>query len=115
MIIRPDRMKNETRENMRGGRGSIGICHLVDKADFSANVRLCAKLTIPPGAGIGEHRHENEDEVYVVTKGSGVLNDGRNDERVTVGDAVLTGGGNSHAIRNDGNEDLEIIAVIACC
>ncbi len=115
MITRPDRMKSETRDNMRGGDGNVTIQHLVDRDAFSANVRLCARLTIPPGAGIGEHRHDNEDEVYIVTRGTGILTDGTGNEQVTVGDTVLTGSGNSHAIRNEGTEDLEIIAVIACC
>ena len=34
--------------------------------------------------------------------------------RVAVGDAVLTGNGESHAILNDGEEPLELMAFIAC-
>ncbi len=34
--------------------------------------------------------------------------------RISAGDSVLTGKGASHAVKNDGKEDLEIIAVIMC-
>jgi mannose-6-phosphate isomerase-like protein (cupin superfamily) len=31
-----------------------------------------------------------------------------------VGDAILTGNGESHALANDGDEPLELIAMIMC-
>jgi len=61
------------------------------------------------------HKHEDEDEVYIVSRGSGILDDGQTVTRITAGDAVLTGGGGSHAVRNDTSEELELIALIATC
>ncbi|MBN1556649.1 MAG: cupin domain-containing protein, partial [Lentisphaerae bacterium] len=66
------------------------------------------------GSGIGMHRHENEDEVFIVVRGSGVVDDGRSRARVSAGDATLTRSGEGHAIHNDGDEDLEIVAMILC-
>jgi mannose-6-phosphate isomerase-like protein (cupin superfamily) len=114
MIKRPGEMKIQVRENMRGGTGPITFQHLFEQNEMTAKVRLCARLTIPPGAGIGPHAHEREDEVYIITRGSGLLDDGATETRVNAGDAILTGKGESHAIRNDGAEDLELFAVIAC-
>ena len=114
MIRSPAEMKEEIRENMRGGDGSVTIRHYFTKDEFTADTRLCARLIIPPGAGIGPHRHETEDEVYIITRGSGLLDDGTGEARVSEGDAVLTGNGGSHSVRNDGTEPLEMIAVIAC-
>ena len=107
-------MRIEKREKMRGGEGTVTIVHLFEKEEFGSRIRLCARLILPPGAGIGEHKHEGEDEVYLVAKGSGLLNDGATDSRVRAGDAILTGKGQSHSVRNDGKEDLEIIALITC-
>jgi mannose-6-phosphate isomerase-like protein (cupin superfamily) len=112
MIKRAHDMKTEVRERMRGGAGAVTVRHCIDKEEFAAAVRLCAKLTLPPGAGIGPHRHEGEDEVYIITRGSGMLESGGSESRVSAGDAVLTGRGESHAIRNDGPDELELIAVI---
>ena len=114
MIRKGQDMKTELRENMRGGDGSITIEHCFAKDEFTANVRLCARLTVPPGAGIGPHEHAAEDEVYIITSGSGILDDGSSETRVSAGDAVLTGNGQSHAIRNDGGDPLELIATIMC-
>lgn len=114
MIKPASEMTVEVRENMRGGPGSVTIRHLFTPEEFKASVRLCATCTIPPGAGIGRHEHTGEDEVYFVLRGSGLLDDGVTQTRVSAGDAVLTGHGESHAIYNDGDEPLELTAYIAC-
>ncbi len=114
MIRRVDDMRVEQRTDMRGGQGTISIIHCIEKTELKANVRLCSRLLMPPGTSIGEHRHDAEDEVFIVVRGSGILDDGTVETRVSVGDAILTGDGAAHAIRNDGDEDLEIVAVIMC-
>jgi mannose-6-phosphate isomerase-like protein (cupin superfamily) len=107
-------MEVEVRDRMRGGPGSVAIRHFFSKDEISAKTRLCAELTIPPGAGIGTHDHATEDEVYIVISGTGLIEEGKFKTRVRAGDAVLTGKGGSHAVFNDGSEDLRIIAVIMC-
>jgi len=104
----------ESRSAMRGGTGTVTVSHYFKKEEITAKTRLCACLTIPPGASIGPHQHEGEDEVYIVTKGTGLLDDGKTKTPVTVGDSILTGNGESHSISNIGTTDLEIIAVIMC-
>ncbi len=114
MIRKNTDMVREVRERMRGGAGSVSIRHIFLQDEFTAPVRLCAQLTLPPGAGIGPHTHATEDEVYVILRGAGILDDGKTQTRVDAGDAILTGNGESHAIMNDGQEPLELIALIAC-
>ncbi len=112
MIRKSTDMQSETRANMRGGEGEVTVQQYFTPDEMTANSRLCAKLTLPSGASIGVHEHIQEDEVYIITQGSGILDDGICESRVEAGDAVLTGNGESHAIRNDEDTPLEIIAVI---
>lgn len=114
MIRKLSDMKTETRENMRGGAGAVTIRHYLEKNDFTASTRLCAHLRLPPGAGIGPHQHLKEDEVFIILRGSGMLDDGASETPVSAGDAILTGNGETHSIRNTGTEDLELIAIIMC-
>jgi mannose-6-phosphate isomerase-like protein (cupin superfamily) len=114
MIRKHDEMKTENRENMRGGKGIVDFRHFFAADEFTANVRLCTTMTLPPGASVGSHCHATEDEIYIVTAGSGILDDGKKRTRIEAGDAILTGNGDSHAVENDGDDDLVIIAVIAC-
>ena len=112
MVREPSTMNSEIRANMRGGLGAVTIQHLFRPEEFGGKVRLCARLTLPPGASIGPHAHAGEDEVYLIARGSGLLDEDGREIRVNPGDAVLTGKGASHAIRNDGSEPLEIVAFI---
>jgi mannose-6-phosphate isomerase-like protein (cupin superfamily) len=114
MIHKASELQVEVRDRMRGGEGSVTIRHYFSPGEFTAKVRLCASLTIPVGAGIGPHVHDAEDEIYLVTRGSGLLDDGTKVSRIGVGDAVLTGKGGRHSVTNDGTEPLEITAVIVC-
>jgi mannose-6-phosphate isomerase-like protein (cupin superfamily) len=107
-------METEVRQEMRGGVGTVTLQHFFKREEFKAKSRLCARLTLPPGASIGTHQHDQEDEVYIVTKGSGILDDGTTKTVVNTGDAILTGRGESHAISNTGAINLELIAMIMC-
>ncbi|MCX7917578.1 MAG: cupin domain-containing protein [bacterium] len=112
MIRKKEQMEIEKREKMRGGEGIVTIVHFLKKEDFKANVRLCAKLILHEGCSIGLHQHLDEDEVFIILKGKGILFDGKEEKEVEEGDVVLTGNGQSHSIKNIGKEDLEIIAFI---
>lgn len=114
MIKRVADQREDICKNMRGGAGTVTVRHFFEKEEMRTHTRLCATLIIPSGAGIGSHQHLKEDEIYIVVRGQGMLDDGLSQTRVVAGDAVLTGNGESHAISNDGDEDLEIIAVIMC-
>jgi mannose-6-phosphate isomerase-like protein (cupin superfamily) len=48
-----------------------------------------------------------------VLSGSGQLDDGQKQSPIVAGDAILTGRGESHAVLNDGDQPLEMIAFIA--
>lgn len=114
MIRKLNEMPLEDRPNLRGGLGTVQFRHAFKPNEFTAQARLCATLLIPPGATIGPHAHVKEDELYYVLAGTGLLDDGTTKTRLHPGDAVLTGGGASHAVVNDGTATLEILAVIVC-
>ncbi len=105
-------MKTEVRENMRGGAGKVTVRHLFVPDEIIAKTRLCAMLTVHVGASIGIHKHENEDELFVILSGSGLLDDGNQKLPITAGDSILTGNGAEHSILNTGDIDMEIVAVI---
>lgn len=112
MIRSASQMKEETREQMRGGKGAVGIRHLFEPGEYKGHARLLARVTLPPGASIGLHEHKEEEELFYIVKGRGLVTDEGKTREVGPGDAIMTGGGNSHAIENVGSEELELVAVI---
>ncbi|MFA5448710.1 MAG: cupin domain-containing protein [Sphaerochaeta sp.] len=111
MIVRKDEMKSTVRSQMRGGQGDVLMTNLMEEGSV-AHTRLFSTLTLPPGASIGEHDHVDETEYYWILKGQGVVTEADGEKVVRTGDLVVTGGGASHAIRNDGQEDLVFLALI---
>jgi mannose-6-phosphate isomerase-like protein (cupin superfamily) len=112
MVKRRSDMTSEVRERMREGRGTVELLHVFRQEELRGKARLFARLRIPRGSGIGFHRHDGEEEIFYILSGEGVVNDNGETKRVGAGDAVLTGGGAGHAIENQGEEPLELMAVI---
>lgn len=112
MLKRSGDIEKEIKNNMRGGTGEVTLRHYFKQSEITAPCRLCAEIIIPPGAGIGLHDHTGEDEIYIIQKGRGILTDDGIETEIAPGDAVLTGKGGAHSIRNAGGEDLVFTAVI---
>ena len=66
------------------------------------------KRALHAGAAIGYHR-QDEDEIYYVVSGTGVLTLNGVDSIVGPGTAILTRPGSSHGLRQQGSQDLVII------
>jgi mannose-6-phosphate isomerase-like protein (cupin superfamily) len=111
MIVKRNEMKGETKEKMRGGEGTVSFVHFTD-CSKEKNIRMLAELTLPPGASIGYHQHDSETEYFLIVSGSGVVSDNGAERPVAAGDAVITGGGASHSVKNTGNVPLVMHAVI---
>jgi mannose-6-phosphate isomerase-like protein (cupin superfamily) len=114
MIRRHGEYPREIRPQMRGGTGECTIEKLWLPGDeLKAGFRLFARLTVPPGASIGFHRHDGEEEVFVILQGQAKADDNGVEVVLGPGDTILTGGGAGHAIACLGDAPLVILAVIA--
>ena len=115
MIRRSGEYKFDIKENMRGGEGSVKIEHYWHPGtEMKASNQMFAKLTLQPGSSIGFHKHEDEEEVFVVLRGSGETDDNGHKSVLNVGDTILTGDGSGHSIKCISQEPLELMAVISC-
>jgi len=111
MLIR-DKGTTKLQKKLFQGKGELTIEPLFMQEEFSSTVRFCARVTLPPGSSIGLHTHLDEDELYFILSGNGVVSDGETSTAVTGGFSILTRSGESHSIENTGNENLVLLAVI---
>ncbi|MDR2661791.1 MAG: cupin domain-containing protein [Treponema sp.] len=111
MVINRSGMRIEKKEKMRGGEGTVSLVHLVE-CETEKNIRMLAELTLPPGASIGDHRHDGETEYFLVLSGGGMVNDNGEEKAVKPGDTIITGNGAFHGVKNTGTEPLVMHAVI---
>lgn len=111
MIYHRNEMRVEQKENMRGGEGTVTLTHLAEGSSMR-NARLLAELTMPPGASIGYHQHDQETEYFIILSGTGTINDNGVESPIQPGDVIVTGNGASHGIKNTGSVPLVLHAAI---
>lgn len=111
MLIRADRARATTIRNCHNGSGALA-CRA-----FGLNEAGCGSLLflhddlLEPGAVIGEHAHEEDEEIYYVLEGRGTMTlDGERFE-IGPGDLAVTPAGHSHGLVN-GQAPMRLI--VAC-
>ena len=112
MKIEKSTMRVQYNEHMRGGEGTVTLLHLQEGDALPPHCRLHAQITVPAGASIGYHVHENEMEVFHFLAGCGHVDDNGTMVPVQAGDVIATPSGCGHAVYADAGVDLTMDAVI---
>ena len=88
-----------------GGGNTIGYSFFANAKNLKLVFR---KRVLKPGSAIGYHL-QNEDEIYYIISGKGIMKMNDSTFNVQAGDAILTRPGSSHGLQQTGKEDLVII------
>ncbi len=68
-------------------------------------------VTVPPSSAIPIHEHQQEEEVYFIFGGTGILTVDGSEHRVGPGVLTACPAGGAHGLRNDGTEEIRLIVV----
>lgn len=112
MIKRSSEMTVEIREKMREGNGNVKLQNIFSPDEFKGKCRLFSQITLEPGCSIGSHEHDQEEEIYYILSGTGIVDDNGQVKNIGPGDAIKTGGGEYHSIANNSDQPLIFIAVV---
>lgn len=112
MIKHYDDYKVDLREKMRDGNGTVRIDNFATAQELNDKGRLFGKIVLEPGCSIGYHVHEHDAELFHILKGEAQYNDGGTTVTVKAGDTTFCKTGTGHSIANEGNETVELIALI---
>ena len=99
-------------ENFKDGQGTTTIQKFLNPDEFYGKGRMFAQFRINVGGSIGVHEHIGEQEIYFITQGKGEYTDNDKVYEVGVGDVVICGDGESHGIKNIGDDELLYTALI---
>ena len=106
-MINFEQLKEELIPNMRGGEGTVKARRYQD-----GNVKIM-RLCLEKGVSIGLHCHEESCEaLYVLSGTANFVLDGKS-ERVGAGACHFCPKGSSHTVKNEDDQDLIMIAVVA--
>jgi quercetin dioxygenase-like cupin family protein len=111
MIRRLADLPVEAKANIRGGIGSGAGVDLLKPGDM-AGILSMGRITLEPGASIGEHTHPDTEDLYLILEGQGVGL--LNGERFPLGpgDLFVVKAGGSHGLLNDTKAPLTFLGVL---
>jgi mannose-6-phosphate isomerase-like protein (cupin superfamily) len=111
MIKKIEGLPEQVKEKIRGGMGkALAVDYLAP--DEMAGILMASRITLAPGASVGEHLHPETEELYLVLEGKGMgFLDGESFE-VGPGDAWLCKAGHTHGLANPGPVPLAFFAVL---
>jgi uncharacterized cupin superfamily protein len=79
--------------------------------DFRGNWGFVEYVTVPAGSAIPVHLHDEDEEIYFIFQGEGMLTlDGR-ETPVGVGDLVACRLGSSHGLVNTSQQEIKLLVV----
>lgn len=88
------------------------IRELLHPSQHAVHRQSLAEAVIPPGGATRLHRHDSSEEIYHVTRGSGLMTLASEQFAIAVGDSIAIAPGTPHRVENNGGEPLHILC---CC
>ncbi len=101
----------EVRPSIHGGEGSFEMRFVFGTDELASSLRHFELCRLTPGTSIGEHLHDDTEEIYFILSGTGVMSLDDEVRDVAKGDVILTQPIARHGIRNPGPDDLELLIV----
>ena len=101
--------------------GKDGVGTLFGQYPFNRNtapkefiIREIGWMTLKPGDSIGMHKHETNEDAYIILSGEGTFIDSDGKEfKVKAGDTTIARKGQAHALLNTGKEPLVFLDIVA--
>ena len=100
-------------ENSHGGEGVIEIQKMFKREDFSGAWDFALRVVMPPNSSMGLHQHGNDEEMYIILSGEGLMTIEGKEQRVAKGDMILNQPFGNHGLLNDSKQDIELLIIQA--
>jgi mannose-6-phosphate isomerase-like protein (cupin superfamily) len=103
-------MKRGPLDRCHGGEGALDFTVVLGGDDTKGRrLRFVHDDILKPGVSIGVHKHEHDEEYYLVLAGRGVMTLDGVAHEVGPGDITGVYPGGTHGLLNTGAEDLRVI------
>lgn len=93
------------------GGASVPFTRIFGKGDFDSGFRWFDLCIVTPGAEIGGHSHQVDDEIYIIVEGNATMMVNDQEASVGPGDAVLLKCGGSHGLRNESDQEVHVLVL----
>ena len=101
--------------NCDGGTGDLLHCELFSGKEFDAPIHFFYYPTFPPGCSIGDHTHQNDQEIYILLSGTGIMTFDGEEVPVSAGSVTVNRPYGTHGLKNTGEEDMRVLVIEVGC
>ena len=98
---------DQSPRNHRGGQVSY---LLLGPGQYGSQNLAITWVEGAPGSEQPSHRHAENEQVYIIAKGRGLMSVGDDKQEVSQGAAILVPPNTDHSIRNTGDEPLVFVS-----
>jgi mannose-6-phosphate isomerase-like protein (cupin superfamily) len=102
-------------ERSHGGTGLLEKVRAFTSDDFESQIAFIDYVVIPPGTTVGYHRHGNDEEVYFIIEGRGIMRDENSEVAVKKGDIILNSSHGSHGLSNNTSDNIVVLIFEVTC
>jgi len=102
-----------TDENSHGGQGKIEIQKVFRREDFKGTWDFALRVVMPPNSSMGLHQHDNDEEMYIILNGEGLMTIAGKEQKVGAGDMILNKPYGCHGLLNNSNKNIELLIIQA--
>ena len=102
-----------TYDSSHGGQGAIEIQKMFRREDFKGAWDFALRVNMPPNSSMGLHEHEDDEEMYIILNGEGLMTIEGKEQRVSKGDMILNKPYGTHGLLNNSNQVLELLIIQA--
>ncbi|MCJ8326805.1 MAG: cupin domain-containing protein [Campylobacterales bacterium] len=100
-------------DNSHGGKGTIEIQKMFRREDFKGAWDFALRVSMPPNSSMGLHEHGEDEEMYIILNGNGLMTIEGESCRVKKGDMILNKPNGTHGLLNDSSQELELLIIQA--
>lgn len=112
MVVKKEYTTKIVTENPREGKGIIEGYRYLDSQELSNALKGFYINELLPNSEIGYHKHIEDEEIYLILEGEGIVNDNGMEEKVEAGTLIYTKKGQGHSLKNTGDKALKFAAFI---
>ena len=101
----------QPQESSHGGSGKVDLYEIWGGSDFKSNVDFFDRVVVAPGSTVGFHQHGENEEMYIVLEGHGLMRIEDREVSIKKGDMILNPAGGSHGLINNSPDNIDILVI----
>jgi mannose-6-phosphate isomerase-like protein (cupin superfamily) len=101
----------QLQESSHEGTGAVELYEIWQNSDFKSNIDFFDRVVVPPNSTIGFHEHGENEEMYIVLEGKGLMKIEEDEVTVGKGDMILNPAGGGHGLINNSGKNIDILVI----